>query len=162
MSHTHSRAPPIYSFRSIISERIILRPRCPSIKRTYELNKNRLKILLALTMAPPYFFPRMSNTTPQTTGAGNSAAHYHARTTRETIVRIQAQFWDSKTEFIVPAGTPVKLDLCAVDISQGRIQTRYCYKGNCIPLRVMGQTAPYTSDGCAARGSFFVADLELI
>lgn len=97
-----------------------------------------------------------------TTGAGISAAQYHARTIRETIVRLQGQFWDSVTEAKVPAGTFVKLDLCAIDISQGRIQTRYCYGSDFIPERVVIQTAPFTPDGCAARGSISVADLELL
>jgi hypothetical protein len=103
----------------------------------------------------------MKNTNTAT-GTGNSAVQYHAITKGETTVRIQAQFWDDKTEFVIPAGTLVKLDLCAVDVSQGRIQSRYCYKGRCVPVRVMGHSAPFGEFHHGAHGSFIVADLELV
>jgi hypothetical protein len=101
----------------------------------------------------------MKNTT--TNGQRDSALQYHAKTTIETTLTMQGQFWDCQTEVLLPAGTLVKLDLCALDLSQGDIRKRHVYTGDFFPKKAIVQTAPLAS-GCAARGAVFVADLELI
>jgi hypothetical protein len=127
--------------------------------KVYRFAKNKLKISLALICPPSDSVPVMSQNTMN--GQGDSALGYHARTTVATKLTMQGQFWDSKTEVTLPAGTLIKLDLCALDLSQGDIRTRYVYKGDFFPKSVIAQTAPLAS-GCAARGSVSVQDLELI